>query len=214
MSESIVERKPRPRNRVFIRLSGGRFFTVPLSETLPLESGAVLSDEEIEQLCRIDQYFRGREKALRLLAIRARTRHEIKNALDGLNIMDSIRNGILDELREKGLIDDRRFAHEYVRSRIEIKGLGPHRLKFELEKRGVHPAVVGEVLESEISSEEQEQVARGLVMKKLAGQNPTEKDVRRISALLRRKGIEYEIVNRLTVELLERARRQTHLTER
>ncbi len=203
MSESIVEWKPRPRNRVFIRLSGGRFFTVPLSETLPLESGAVLSDEAIEQLSRVDQYFRGREKALRLLSIRARTRYEIKSALGGLNIMDSIRSGILDELKEKGLIDDRRFAHEYVRSRIEMSGLGPHRLKFELEKRGVHPAVVGEVLESEISSEEQEQVARGLVAKKLAGQKPTENDVRRIAALLQRKGIDYEIVNRLTVELLE-----------
>jgi regulatory protein len=206
MSESIVEWKPRPRDRVFIRLSGGRFFTVPQSETLPLESGAVLSDEEIERLSRVDQYFRGREKALRLLAIRFRTRYEIKSALERLNIMDSIRNGILDELKEKGLIDDRRFAHEYVRSRVEIKGLGPHRLKFELEKRGVHPAVVGEVLEAEISGEEQEQVARGLVMKKLAGQKPTESDVRRVAALLRRKGIDYEIVNRLTVELLARAR--------
>ncbi len=204
MSESIVEWKPRPRDRVFIKLSGGRFFTVPQSETLPLKSGAVLSNEEIEQLSRVDQYSRGRDKALRLLAIRSRTRFEIKSALDGLNILRTIRDGILDEFGEIGLINDRRFAREYIRSSVASKG--PHRLKFELEKRGVHPAVVGEMLQSEISDDEQEKAARSMVDKKLAGRKPDEKDVRRINALLKRRGIDYEIINRLTMELLERAR--------
>ncbi len=204
MSESIVEWKPRPRDRVFIKLSGGRFFTVPQSETLPLKSGAVLSNEEIEQLSRVDQYSRGRDKALRLLAIRSRTRFEIKSALDGLNILRTIRDGILDQFGEIGLIDDRRFAREYIRGSVASKG--PHRLKFELEKRGVHPAVVGEMLQSEISDDEQEKAARSMADKKLAGRRPDEKDVRRINALLRRRGIDYEIINRLTMELLQRAR--------
>ncbi|MFQ5511262.1 MAG: regulatory protein RecX [Candidatus Krumholzibacteriia bacterium] len=213
MSESIVEWKPRPRDRVFIKLSGGRFFTVPQSETLPLKPGAVLSEQDIEQLSRIDQYFRGRDKALRLLAIRPRTRYEIRNALDGLNMMDSIRDGVLDELKERGLVDDRRFAREYVRSRVEVKGLGPHRLKFELERRGVHPALVGEVLKTETSAVEQEEMARRVVTKKLAGRRPDEKDVAKLSALLQRKGIDYEIINRLTFELLGRARHENGFDE-
>ena len=32
MTETIVEWKPRPRNTVFIKLSGGRFFTIPVAQ--------------------------------------------------------------------------------------------------------------------------------------------------------------------------------------
>ena len=54
MSETIIEWKPRPRNRTFIKLSGGRFFTVPEAEGESLEPGTVLQEEDIKRLSRID----------------------------------------------------------------------------------------------------------------------------------------------------------------
>ena len=212
MPESIVEWKPRPRDRVFIRLSGGRFFIVPQSETLPLK-GAVLSDAEIEQLSRADQYFRGKDKALRLLAIRPRTRHEIKKALDGLRLARPIRNGILLELEEQGLIDDRRFTVQYVQSKSETKHLGPHRLRFDLRKLGVALDIVDAVLASEITGESQEAVVWGIIDKKLGGRRADEGDIRRLSGLLRRKGIDYEVINRVMYELLRRSKIETQYEE-
>ena len=50
MPETIVERKPRPRDRVWIRLSGGRFFAVPEAAATHCALGAVLSDEDIGHL--------------------------------------------------------------------------------------------------------------------------------------------------------------------
>ncbi len=205
MSESVVEWKPRPRNRVFIRLSGGRFFTVPEAEGEVLGPGTEVSEEEIERLVRIDQYFRGRDKALRLLSIRSRSRHEIENALDGMEIAPQIRDGILSELLESGLVDDSRFTREYVNSRIELKQLGPHRLKHDLKKYGVSAAIVDEALHEAFIEGRQEELAWMVVQKKLGKRRAGEKDIRRVVDLLKRKGLDYEIINHVAYELLNRA---------
>ncbi len=205
MPESIVEWKPRPRNRVFIRLSGGRFFTVPASETHPVRTGATLSDEQIETFSRIDQYFRGWEKAERLLAMRPRTRWELGKALDKLDLQPSIRDGVLGELEDRGLVDDARFARDFVRSQVDIRRLGPHRLKFDLKRRGVSATIIDEALTAELDDERQEAAAREIVRKKLGAGKPDEGDIRRLSAMLRRKGIDYAIINRVMYGLLKQS---------
>ena len=202
MSETVVEWKPRPRNRIFIKLSGGRFFTIPEAEGESLEPGAVLSEEDINRLSRVDQYLRGKDKALRLLSIRARSRYEVDNALSGMEIAPEIRSGILEELRELGLIDDVRFARDFVDSRIEIKHLGPHRLKFELKKFGVSGSIIEQAIEEAFHEGRQEELAWKIVRKKIGSRNVDEREVRRVSDLLRRRGLDYEIINRVAYELL------------
>ncbi|UCG51212.1 MAG: RecX family transcriptional regulator [Candidatus Latescibacterota bacterium] len=213
MSESVVQWKPRPRNRVFIKLSGGRFFTIPEAEGEALKPGTKLSEEAIERLSRIDQYFRGRDKSMRLLAIRSRSRYEIESTLDGMGIAPEIRNGILGELQESGLIDDVRFTREYVSSRIELKQLGPHRLRFDLKKFRVSAAIAHQVLNDAFPPGRQEELAWAIVRKKLRTAKAQEKDIRRIRDLLRRKGLDYEIINHVAYELLKKQGREQSLDQ-
>jgi regulatory protein len=205
MSETIVERKPRPHERVFLRLSGGRFFTVPESEAEILLPGTALAEEDITRLSRIDQYVRGKDKALRMLSIRSRSRYELDNALAGLEIAPEVRAGVLEELREVGLVDDERFAREFVGARVDLKRLGPHRLKFELRKLGVSPAIVDRTLEEAFPTGRQEELAWIAARKKLGTRAPGERDVRRIADFLKRKGFDYGVVNRVAYELLKRS---------
>jgi regulatory protein len=206
MPETIVEIKPRPRDRMLIRLSGGRFFTIPQSEGETLGTGIALRDEDVERLSRIDQYLRGRDKALRLLSIRARSRHELENALAGMEIVAGVRNGILEELRELGLVDDVRFAREYAGVRVERKHVGPHRLRFELGKFGLSSTIVDRVLDESFPSGRQDELAWEIVRKRLGSRKPDERDVRRINDLLKRKGFDYSVINRIAYELLKRRR--------
>lgn len=205
MTEHVIELRPRPRQRIFIKLTGERSFTLPLDEASGLEIGDAISDEEIARLSRIDQYFRGKEKALRLLSIRARARQEICTSLDDLGIEKSIRNGIVEELEELGLIDDERFAREYTRAKIDLKQLGPYRLKYQLAKFGIKAKVVDEVLEEAFSGDMQEELAWTVVRKKLSGKKVGQKEIRRLSALLKRKGFDFEIVNRVSYDLLRQS---------
>jgi regulatory protein len=205
MTEHVIEVRPRPRRRIFIKLSGGRSFILPEDEACGLNVGDAVTGEEAARLSRIDQYFRGKEKALRLLSIRARARQEIRTSLDDLGIEASIRNGIVQELEEVGLIDDERFARDYTRAKIESKQLGPYRLKYQLAKFGVKAAVIDAVLEAAFSADMQEKLAWEIVNRKLPGRRAGEKEIRRLSALLKRKGFDFEIVNRVSYALLRRS---------
>lgn len=197
--------KPRPRDKVSVRLAGGRFFTIPAQSAAALDVNVVLTDEDIGRLERMDQYLRGREKALRLLSLRARTRQEIKTALDKLALEPSLRDGLMQELEETGLIDDLRFAREYVRVKSEVKRLGPHRLRHDLKRLGVSRTITDEVLAESFDAAGQEEMARELAARRVGGGRVDEKTVRRIAGLLRRKGYDYEVVNRVCYDLLRRS---------
>lgn len=189
---------------MFVRLAGGRFFTVPEEHAAGLSIGAVLSDEEIGRLGRVDQYVRGRDKAMRMIAARARTRAEVEKKLASMEIDAPIAGGIMRELEELGLVDDERFAREYVRAKADIKRLGPHRLRFDLKKRGVKRAHAEEALSEGFAREDQEAMAWDLVARKVGSGPVDEKVARRIAGMLRRKGYDYEVVNHVTYELLRR----------
>ena len=200
MPETIVERKPRPRDRVWIRLSGGRFFAIPEAAASACVVGAALSNDDIANLERMDEYLRARDKALRLFAMRSRSRKEIDSALRTLGISDGVRRGVIDELEEQGLVDDARFARELVSVRKDTRRVGPHRLRADLSKLGVQRAVVDRALAS-YSTDEQETQARALVERTLRGGLIDEKAVRRVVGLLKRKGFDYSVVNRVAYEL-------------
>jgi regulatory protein len=209
MSDRIVELKPRPRERVRVTLTGGRFFTIPAAGAETLDVGAVLSDEDVLRLDSMDQYLRGRDKALGLLARRARSRHEIETALSKTGIAPSIRQGLLAELEELGLVDDLRFAREYVRVKSDVKKLGPHRLRHDLRRLGVRRAVVEEVLAESFEGDAQLEMAREVARRRLGGGPVDEKTARRLAGLLRRKGFDYEVVNSVVYEFLQRSRSRT-----
>jgi regulatory protein len=205
MPDRIVELKSRPRERVLVTLAGGRFFTIPAPQAYALSVGLEISDEEIARLDQMDQYFRGREKALRLLSLRHRTRHEVKTALDRMSVNPAIREGILSELEEEGLVDDARFAREFAQTKAESRFMGPHRLRHDLSRLGVRRDVVDAAMEETFSGERQEAQAWALVERRLGASTPDERDVRRLAGLLRRKGYDYEVVNRVSYELLRRS---------
>ena len=203
MPETIIERKPRPRDQVVIRLSGGRFFAIPQAAAEQLAVGAHVSDEDIAHLDGIAQYTNGREKAMRMLAMRSRSKREIDDALRALAIRDTIRAGIVRELEENGLIDDARFAREFVAVKKDVRRLGPHRLRHDLGKLGLARASVDAAL-AEYGATEQETLARTLVEKQLGGSIPNEKSVRRVVGMLRRKGYDYAVVNKIAYDLARR----------
>jgi regulatory protein len=205
MPDNIVELKPRPRGHVTVKLAGGRFFTIP-SGDVSLRVGAVVSDDEIARFDLMDQYFRGKDKALRLLSKRARSREEIRTALDSHSISESIREGILSELEETGLVDDRRFTREYVRLKMDLRHVGPHRLRHDLTRLGVRQSIVDDALDEYLDEHTQETMARKLALRRAGDSAVDEKTARRISDLLRRKGFDFEIINRVVYDLLRRRR--------
>lgn len=212
MPEIITERKPRPRDRVEIRLSGGRFFAIPQAAAEMLAVGQELSDEDVTHLDGLSQYTLGRDKAMRMLALRSRSKREIDDALRTLGLRDTIRTGIVRELEEIGLVDDARFAREFVAVKKDVRRVGPHRLRYDLGKLGLARTAVDEAL-SDFGAEEQLTMARALAEKQLGASLPNEKLVRRVIGMLRRKGYDYAVVNKVAYEMARRIPRAADADE-
>ncbi len=91
-------------------------------------------------------YKRARERALYLLDYRDHCYAEIVTKL--LRKYDEdIAYEVADELSDKGLIDDQRFAENMARQLIEVKLYGTYRARMQLKQRGVPKSVIDEVLE-------------------------------------------------------------------
>ena len=149
-----------------------------------------------------------REICLRLLTERARTRHELAQALQRRGIPDEAAATVLSRFDEVGLIDDAAFAGQWVRSRHRSRGLAKRAIAMELRRKGVDDEIAGEAL-AEVDVEAEEERAYQLVVKKLrtmAVGTPEEQATaaRRLVGMLARKGygagVAYGVVRRALAE--------------
>ena len=98
-----------------------------------------------------------KEKALNLLEYRAHSRRELFDKLKRFADIDTV-NGVLDMLEEGGLIDDKAYAFQYAHDLMEMKLLGPQRLKMELSRKGIDDDTAEEAIfaaEEEIGTAEE-----------------------------------------------------------
>ncbi|GAA1751603.1 regulatory protein RecX [Streptomonospora arabica] len=141
---------------------------------------------------------------LRLLTSAPRTRAQLAQALRRRGVDDDVAESVLGRFSEVGLIDDAAFADAWVDSRHAGRGLGRKALAAELRRRGVAEDTVRDAVE-ELSPEQEEETARRLARRKLAGSRTSDSAARarRALAMLARKGYSAGLAYRVVREELE-----------
>ncbi len=127
----------------------------------------------------------------RLLATRARSRTELREALTrkyGPEVVEDV----VERLASLGLVDDVAFARSWVEERRGRAGLAPRRAVEELVARGVERHVAEKVV-AEGGPDEHEQAAEvaGRLVTRVAGL-PRAKQASRLLGMLARRGFEPE----------------------
>jgi regulatory protein len=84
--------------------------------------------------------------AVRLLALREHSRHELRLKLRDRRYEAGLVDRVLDDLERRRLLSDARFAEQYLAQRVR-KGFGPLRIRAELEQRGVAGPVIAAALD-------------------------------------------------------------------
>ena len=149
-----------------------------------------------------------KEICLRLLADRARTRAELASTLRHKGVSDESSSRVLERFDEVGLIDDKAFAGQWVRSRHHYRGLGRTAIAAELRRKGVDKDIADEAL-AEVDQESERLRAVELVRGKLRTMpaitpNDRVKAGRRLLGMLARKGyppgLAYEVVRTALAE--------------
>lgn len=122
--------------------------------------------------------------AYRLLSYRGRSHKELEQRLGLKGFSKEDIQQAIGHLKEHGYLDDLSLAESLKRVAMDMKLLGQEGARQFLRQRGIERQVIEGVLSdyNELGS------ALRLVGKKLKGMAPEEKTLRRISALLRRRG--------------------------
>jgi regulatory protein len=151
-----------------------------MSNPCPPQSTSESQEEQARTLC------------LRLLTARARTRAELAERLTKRGYPDDVSERVLDRLADVGLVDDRDFAAQWVRSRRVNAGKGKRALASELRTKGVDDEVIADAL-ADIDAGAERARAEQLVADKLRRERLTDdgddaKVARRLVAMLGRRG--------------------------
>lgn len=138
------------------------------------------------------------ESALRALVRRAHSVHEMKQTLERRAEDKTLVQPVLERLKRAGLLDDARYARQFVRQRSEIRRQGKFRIARDLRARGVPDRHIEAAL-AEISQVTDEAAAvRQRIARKLKLLRG-EIDVRKIASLYRsllRAGFPTDIIRR------------------
>lgn len=159
--------------------------------------GDRLSEEDISRILKSEGIKRAKEKALRLLSVRARSEAEMRRRLLEADIDTSAVEKVLLDLREIGLLNDREFALSFARNSIVTRPCGPSLLRRELKNKGIVDELIALALEEAYRETPVEEIARQLAAKKRRQLGSVEevKAKKRMVDFLARRGFSWEIIN-------------------
>lgn len=115
------------------------FYKLKIGDEISLEKYNKIIDESI--------FTKARDKALKLLGLRARSRQEIYNKLKD-DYSDEIIDRVLNLLEKYGYIDDEKFAIAYAKDKLKQKGWSKKRIAYELSNKGVDRQIIYNTLEN------------------------------------------------------------------
>jgi regulatory protein len=149
-----------------------------------------------------DEAARARQIALRILDGAPRSAAQLREALLGREISEAVVDEVIGRYREVGLIDDAGLARLIARTRHGERGQSRRAIAQELRRKGFEAVDIAAAL-AEISDEDESLAAEALAAKRWDALSdvPREARVRRVAALLGRKGyapgVAFDLVRRL-----------------
>jgi regulatory protein len=194
-----ITEHPRKPGRYVIDVDGKQFAVVSadtLSET-KTGVGVVVDERLAARLNDAAEDVAMYDRALNLLAFRARSARELQRRLTMKGESRERAERVIEKLRGVGLIDDADFARQVARSKVSA-GASKRRVQQELFKRGVARDVadeaVAEVLEDEAVDQVAvaERVARKRLPSLASADAATQR--RRLYAFLARRGHDSETI--------------------
>lgn len=140
----------------------------------------------------------------RLLAFRDRSETELRQRLHRQGFVAPVIEAAVEDARHRGLVDDARFASEWVRQRSELRPRSRSLVSWELRSKGLDAEAAQDALE-EWSPDQEMAAAKAVAQKRL--DRSTDPDPaaarRKVVALLRRRGFAWDVIRQALAESAE-----------
>ena len=194
-----------------ITIDGERILTIT-EETyvrFGLAGGQAMDAERLREMEVADGVTRAMMEAHRLIDHRMRTRRELATRLRDRDRPEDVIAKVLDRLEKAGLIDDGRFARQWIDERLRSRPVGLSLLRRELRQKGIDAEVIEAALEESASGEGETDRACEALRRQTYRYARLDRDAahRRMVAFLGRRGfgqdVIYNVVHRVLDEMEE-----------
>lgn len=206
---SIINRKGR-RGQAILSLDDGSALVLRLEVvgSVGLSPGKSLSGDEMAELLRVSNLAQARADALRYLSYRPRSQREMKAYLQRRGYDESVSSLVIEELTDKGLVDDVAFAHFWSQSRESSRPRSARLVRLELMRKGVERGIAEEATVG-LSDAQQAYKSGAKRARSLANLSYAEFR-RRLEGYLQRRGFSYRVIKDTVDALWRESRGDSH----
>ena len=206
---TAIAESPRRAGRFEILVDGKPLAAVSVETIgrLKLTVGRDVDEPLRAELEREGAALRTLDRAMNLLAFRARSASELRRSLLRKGEEAAHVDSALERLRVAGLVDDSEFARQFARSKVAGQGFSRRRLERELFRKGVERAAADEAISEALDDESVdegamiERAARKK-LRTLARLDPAVRR-RRLYGYLARRGYESDDIRRVMRTVLD-----------
>jgi regulatory protein len=198
---TAIKLQKRNHKRVNIYLNGEFAFGLARILAAWLQVGQIISEEKIAELRSEDEIETAYQRALKLFDYRDRSEHEVRQKLTHLNIDKCTIDAVINRLTKGEIINDRRFAAQWIANRTEFRPRSQRALRYELIQKGISDAIISNTLEL-VDDEKACYEAAQKQSRKYNGLEWSEFR-KRMVAFLARRGFHYQIANQTTERIFE-----------
>ena len=201
-----ITEHPRKAGRYVVDVDGKQFAVITADALAAAKAriGVVVDATLAAHLKEASELTAAYDRALNLLAFRARSARELERRLVQQGVTPERADRVIAKLRDAGLIDDADFARQITRSKM-AGGASRRRVHQELFKRGVPREVADEAVEQVVEedglsdADSIERVARKKWRSLVSLDEVTRR--RRLFAFLARRGFDSDEVSRVVRQL-------------
>ncbi|MDK2981326.1 MAG: regulatory protein [Chloroflexota bacterium] len=205
MDKTITALEPQKKNpeRINVYLDDQFAFGISRFVGAWLKQGEKLDDARIQELVAADQREQALQRALHFIAYRPRSEKEVVDKLAAADIEETIIADVLQELKEKNYLDDKRFAQDWIESRSSSKPRSYRFYSYELKRKGISEEKIDQALEAAPPEEDLAYQLGRKYMQRYAALTPDEFK-KKMQGVLARRAFSYDVIrqtiNKLNLE--------------
>lgn len=129
---------------------------------------ALLTHQLLDQILEDEEYQSAKGACYRYLSGRDHAAQELRQKIMRKGHSPAIADKVIDQLEQKGLVDDYRFAEKFAADKMELKKWGPLKIKNALLRKGVKKSISEKVTQIITENLEQDGICVDLLRKRKA----------------------------------------------
>lgn len=143
-------------------------------------------------------FVKGKNYCFTLLKVRQRSQYELGQRLKQKRYPAGVVRSLISYFKGLDLIDDRQFAHDWVRMRLS-RNFGPHRIAFELRQKGIAETIIAGIIKKTGQDVNEETKVDEIAQKQFFKYRHLKHEIaqRRIYGYLLRRGFSENIIQKI-----------------